>query len=183
MITQSQYDSMMREHLEWLDWVEGARRADFSRSDLSHIALEKFMPGVIFHATNLRGQDLSHSHIPQCDFTYSDLRDTNFTRAFLCESNFSRSDMTGAKLHRADLRAVVGNRKQIKSMQLDPGYSITYTDKVIQVGCQQWSFRAWRRHGQKAFKNMDGEAAETFGVKYQDLVLRIATELDPAEAV
>ena len=98
--------------------------------------------------------------------------------ADLSDADLSDADLMRADLREANLRRAVGNKLQIKSMQIEI-YSIAYTVKFLQIGCQQHSFEKWKNFDDVVIKKMDSQALD-FWKKWKDWIFKLI-EMSPAE--
>ena len=90
-------------------------------------------------------------------------------RANLSGANLSGADLSRADLSRANLWACVGNKKHIKSIQIE-GYDITYTHDVLQIGCQRHLISEWFEFDDRRILDMDGKTALTWWCKWKDYI-------------
>lgn len=72
----------------------------------------------------------------------ADLSGANLSGADLSEANLIGANLRGANLRGADLREVIGNGREVVSLQTDI-WSITYTSEVMQIGCTQHTIADW----------------------------------------
>jgi len=77
------------------------------------------------------------------------------------------------------LRETIGNKKEVKSFQLDL-YSVAYTWDRIQFRCQNYSLDEWEGLSDDFLNNIDVEAPE-WRVKWKELLVRIL-EFSPAKS-
>lgn len=80
-------EEVLTKHLKWLRKENGGERADLSGSDL-------------------RGADLSYSHLACANMSGADLSGANLHMAQLAFADLSGANLTGADLSCADLRYV-----------------------------------------------------------------------------
>ena len=148
--------------------------ADLSRADLSRAVLNR----ADLSRADLSRADLSRADLRGADLSGADLRDASLSGASLSGADLRDASLSGADLSGADLWSVIGNKYQIKSMQLET-YSITYTAEVIQIGCQRHTIDEWRKFDDGTIAGMDTDA---FGwwCKWKDFIFK-AIELSPAE--
>ena len=96
---------------------------------------------------DLSGSDLSDSDLSESNLSYSDLRDSNLSDSNLSDSNFRGSDLRGSKLRGSnlrgsDLREVVGNGREVKSLQIGT-YFISYHKDILNIGCKSHTLDKW----------------------------------------
>jgi len=85
--------------------------------------------------------------------------------------------LTGANLTDVELCDCVGNRKEIKSLQIEY-FSITYTSEIIQIGCEQHSFEEWKSFDDGEIDSIDDQALK-FWRKWKDWIFK-TVEMSPA---
>ena len=108
-----------------------------------------------------------------------DLTDANLTGANLTGANLFGANLTGANLTGADLFDTIGNMEQVKSLQLET-WMITYTDTMLQIGCQRHTIEEWFAFDDDTIADMDSGALE-FWTKWKDTLKQIIT-MSPGEA-
>jgi len=146
---------ILDKHSRWLYGDDGIKeRADLRDADL--------------RGANLRG---------------ADLRDANLRGANLCDANLCDADLRGANLRDADLRdadlrGLNGNLRHVKSIQTET-YYITYTSKVIQIGCQRHTIEEWKNFNDETIREMDSKALDWWK-KWKPILMQII-ELAPCE--
>jgi hypothetical protein len=102
--------------------------------------------------TNLKGANLSYS-----DLTGINLRHADLTGATLRYANLYGAALCDANLTNADLHGVIGNMKEIKTLQLEK-WQITYTKRVMAIGCEQHTIEEWRNFTDDEINKMDDDA-------------------------
>ena len=105
---------------------------------------------------------------------YANLRDANLRDANLRGADLRDADLCGAAIWGAS-----GNLKHLKSIFLDT-YQITYTSEVLQIGCQRHPIAEWWGFDDDKIRDMDGERALQWWIKYKPLLQQIIS-LSPAE--
>jgi uncharacterized protein YjbI with pentapeptide repeats len=70
------------------------------------------------------------------------LRDVNLSDANLSGANLRDADLSGANLSGANLQDCIGNKRQLKTLQVDT-YSIAFTDSILQIGCKRFTHKEW----------------------------------------
>ena len=163
--TQEQLNEILNKHKEWL-YGNGGNWADLRGADLSDANLRW---------ANLRRADLSDANLSDADLSGADLSDANLSDADLSGANLSGADLRWANLSGADLRwanlsdadlsganlwGTVGNREQIRSISVSEKYAITYTQDVLQIGCERHLISEWQSFDDDAISNMDRGALE-----------------------
>ena len=114
--------------------------------------------GANLHGANLRG---------------ANLRDADLYGANLCDA-----DLSDADLRDAHLSGIHGNLRHVKSIQTET-YYITYTSKVIQIGCQRHTIEDWKNFDDETIRKMDSKALDWWK-KWKPILIQII-ELAPCE--
>lgn len=83
-----------------------------------------------------------------------------------------------ANLRDANLINLNGNLIHIKSLQTER-YYITYTSKVIQIGCKRYTIDEWKNFEDEKIRHMDIGALEWWS-KWKPIIMQII-ELAPCE--
>jgi len=104
-------------------------------------------------------------------------------RAYLRGANLGGADLGGAylggaNLRGADLWSAVGNKKEIKSLQLET-YDICYTKDVLQIGCQRHNINDWWGFDDEIIEKMDYYALNWW--KKWKPILKQIIEMSPAK--
>jgi len=84
-----------------------------------------------------------------------------------------------ANLRSANLYGVFGNLIHVKSLQTEKCY-ITYTSKVIQIGCQRHTIEEWKNFNDRSILEMDGKEALQWWNKWKPILMQII-EMSPCE--
>ena len=143
--------------------------ADMAGADLRGVNLEDVnLTGADLWGANLRGVNLRNvslmranligANLEGVNLTWANLRDVNLTGADLRGVNLIGANLEGADMAGADLWGVAGNRKEIKSIWVSEVWPITYTSKILQIGCQQHSFEKWWAFSDTAIVAMHSDA-------------------------
>ena len=109
----------------------------------------------------------------------ANLSDANLSGVDLYCSDLSGANLYGANLYGADLRDANGNLRHVKSLQTEK-YYITYTSKIIQIGCQRHTIEEWKNFNDKKILEMDGKEALLWWNKWKPIIMQII-ELSPCE--
>ena len=88
------------------------------------------------------------------------------------------ANLCDADLRGANLWGVNGNLRHVKSLQTER-YYITYTSKVIQIGCQRHTIEEWKSFNDEKIIHMDIRALEWW-TKWKPIIMQII-ELAPCE--
>ena len=126
------------------------RYSDLSYSDLSNSNLRY---------SNLRGSDLSNSDLRDSDLrgsnlSNSDLRDSDLSYSNLRYSNLRGSNLRGSDLRGSDLRNIIGNGREIKSLQIGT-YMVSYHKDILNIGCQSHTLNKWLNFTDEEIDRMD----------------------------
>ena len=122
---------------------------------------------------NLRGADLSDADLRGADLSDADLKDANLSDANLRDANLrgadlKDADLSDADLSDADLRGAYGNRKELKTMQIET-YSISFTKDILQIGCRRFLIEEWKKLDDETINKMDSNAL-TFWNKWKQFI-------------
>ena len=109
---------------------------------------------------NLSDADLSGAYLSGANLRGADLSD-----AYLSGANLS-----GANLRGADLSDAIGNKKELKTMQIDT-YAIGFTKDRLQIGCKNYSIVEWRNFTKEEISEMDKDAFEWWE-KWRDFIFK-----------
>ena len=110
--------------------------------------------------------------------TDANLTRANLTRANLTGATLSGADLTGVDLADANLTNLLGNMKHIKTVQTDK-YLVTYTTRVLQIGCKKYSIEEWKNFDDETILKMDSGALEWWA-KWKPIIMQII-EMSPCE--
>ena len=146
------------------------------------------LQGADLRWADLTNADLTRANLTRANLRWADLRGANLTganltRADLRGTDLRGTDLTGAKLMGADLTGadlwnMVGNGKQIITRRFGQ-YTVNYTKDVLQIGCEQHSFEAWKSFSDERVSRMAPDALD-YWKKYKDIIFR-TIELVPAD--
>lgn len=104
-----------------------------------------------------RRADLSGVDLSGVDLTGADLRETNLTGANLWD--------------------IIGNGREIKSMQIER-YSVVYTSDILQIGCERHTVEEWRDFTDQEIDKMDSETLDWWK-KWKEWIFN-TIEMSPA---
>ena len=136
---------------------------------------DAYLYGADLRGADLRGADLRGADLRGANLRGADLRDANLRGVDLCGAN-----LRGADLRDADLCGAVGNKKELRTIQVDT-YSISFTDSIMQIGCKRFSHKEWENFTDAEISNMDSGALEWWK-KWKNFVFK-AIELSFGEQV
>ena len=114
----------------------------------------------------------------QANLSYADLRYANLSYADLRYANFSSANLSYANFSSADLRYIIGEMKSLRSFQLEK-YMVSYTDTILNIGCESHTIEDWKNFNDKKIKIMDRGALEWWN-KWKPIIMQII-EIAPAE--
>ena len=105
--------------------------------------------------------------------------DANLSDANLSGADLRDANLSGANLSGANLRGANGVNDWVKCIQIDT-YPITYTAKVMQIGCQRHSLADWAAFSDAQIRAMDSAKALAWWEKYSAWIFA-TIELCPAK--
>jgi hypothetical protein len=126
---------------------------------------------------NLGGANLIGANLGGANLSCADLIDANLSR---CRANLSYANLGRANLIGANLSYCAGERSIIKSIFVSDIYPITYTNKVIQIGCERHCILEWWEFDDRRILEMDGKKALKFWREWKDTI-KMIIEKSPAE--
>jgi len=129
---------------------------------------------------NLTGANLYDANLEGADLYGADLTCANLSWADLTCANLEEANLEGADLTCANLSGANGVNDFIKCIQIET-YPITYTDEVMQIGCEQHKITEWREFDNRRIAEMDGKSALKFWAKYKDWIFQ-TIELCPSKS-
>ena len=121
---------------------------------------------------NLRYANLRSSDLRYANLRYADLRGANLRSSDLRSSDLRYADLENADLENADLRYAIGNNSEVKTIQASE-YVITYTEKIINIGCQSHTKEKWFNFTDDQILKMDGERALNWWKKWKPILKSI----------
>ena len=102
----------------------------------------------------------------------SDLRGSDLRGAYLGGADLGGANLYEANLEGADLRYCIGNSKQIKTIQTET-YYITYTDKVMAIGCKQHTIEEWFNFDDETIDKMNKGTSLEWWAKWKPVLKTI----------
>ena len=151
--TAEELKEILELHRKWLN-NDGGVRADL-------------------RSANLRSADLSSADLRSADLSSADLSSADLSSADLRSANLSSAD-----LRSADLRYAIGEMRSLRSFQIEK-YMVSYTDSILNIGCQSYEIEEWKNFDYEKIKSMDGGALEWWD-KWKTIIFKII-EMSPAE--
>lgn len=132
--------------------------------------------------STLRGSDLSNSNLRDSNLrdsnlTYSNLRDSDLRGSNLRDSNLSYSHLRGSDLRGSDLRNIIGNGKEVKSLQIGT-YMVSYHKDILNIGCQSHTLDKWIAFTDEEIDDMDkGTSLDWWKLNKDILVTLVKREI------
>lgn len=202
--TPPELKAILELHKKWLDFEDDGVCADLRGTDLSDVDLSGAnlrhvnLSCAKLIGANLRDANLSGSNLSEAKLMCANLRGADLSDARICDTDLRESNLCGADLHcaylrEADLRgadlhaanlngvnlwSAVGNKKHVKSLQIEH-YDITYTSDIIQIGCQRHKIEDWFEFDDETISKMD-EGALEWWLKWKDYI-KMTINMSPAE--
>ena len=96
------------------------------------------------------------------------VQDANLSDANLRGADLRGADLSDANLRGADLRGAYGNRKELRTMQIET-YSISFTKDILQIGCKRFLIEEWKKLNDETINKMDSNAL-TFWNKWKQFI-------------
>jgi hypothetical protein len=152
--TEEELKEILELHKKWLDDEDDGVKADLRVTDLSFANLSC----TNLRFTDLRFSDLSSANLSSTDLRWANLRCTN--------------------LSSTDLRWTIGEMRSLKSFQIEK-YMVSYTDSILNIGCESHNIEEWKNFDDKKIANMDDGALEWW-TKWKTIIFQII-EMSPAE--
>lgn len=131
-------EGILKRHAAWIAEDDDGKRAVLREADLRCVdmACRDMRSAVLDHA------DLSNARLRWTNLSFAHLFGANLSLSDLTGSDLRGADLTDAWLNGAILRNVVGNGREIQSMEI-AGYRAAWTDEVLWVGCMARPIKEW----------------------------------------
>ena len=152
--------------------------ANLTRANLSYANLSRVnLSGANLYGVNLSDANLDSANLYDANLTGVNLYDANLTHADLTCANLTRANLDVANLldtnlSRTVLWSTVGNNLHIKTIQAGD-YIVTYTDTVMQIGCQCHNIADWWKFSDAQINVMDLGESLPFWKKWKPILLQI----------
>ena len=130
--------------------VKSLSGSNLSGSNLSGSSLS----GSNLSGSNLSNSDLSNSDLSGSNLSGSDLRSSNLSNSDLSGSNLRSSNLSNSDLSGSNLRYVIGNGREIKSLQIGT-YLVSYHKDILNIGCQSHTLDKWLNFTDEEIDAMD----------------------------
>lgn len=171
-----EYANLKGVNLENMNLTE----ANFKHANLRHANFENAnLMDINFDFANLKNTNFKDANLKHADFKYANLRHSNLQNAKLVGANFTCANLRNTILKGADLYKVVGNLKEIKSIQIENHY-ITYTSTNLQIGCVNHLIEEWKNVTNDDILYTNGTYALEWWKKWKHIIMEII-EKSPAE--
>lgn len=196
-ISQRTLDRMIKNHQKYLENNERLHQlflidVDLSSRNLSEVNLtnavfircklslsnftKSTLEGTLFSACDCKKSIFFKTNLNGAKFEYCILKFCSFNKASLENSSLIYSDLRGTSLKDVDLdtvnfRCVVGNSKEIKSLQIH-NYQISYSKNILNIGCESHPIQDWIDFSDRQINRMDAHAL-TFWKQYKDIILTL----------
>ncbi len=128
------------------------------------------LSGANLSGADLRGADLRGANLSGADLRNANLRNADLSDADLSDANLRNANLSGADLIGANLIGAVGNKKELRTMQIET-YSISFTKDVLQIGCKRFLIEDWKIFNDEEINNMDNQAL-SFWNKWKDFIFQ-----------
>ena len=155
---QEQLKEVFRLHKLWLEDHKDGVRAN--------------LIGANLRTANLRTADLRWANLRQVNLIGANLIGTNLEGAYLGGADLGGANLYEANLGGANLRYCIGNSKQIKTIQTET-YYITYTDKVMAIGCKQHTIEEWFNFDDETIDKMNKGTSLEWWAKWKPVLKTI----------
>ena len=179
-MTKEEIAEVLRKHDIWMDDEdsEEGERANLQGANLHDANLQDAdLRDADLRGANLQGANLQYADLRGADLQDADLRGAILRGANLQGANLQYADLRGADLQDADLRGAYGDKKTIKSMQVEK-YNIAYTHDRLFIGCKNYLISEWMEFDDAAIRKMDTGALEWW-TKWKEVIFKII-EMSPA---
>jgi len=171
-------DNILRLHRRWLMGDKEGARANLYGASLQKANLyEADLQKANLYGANLERANLKRASLRGADLYEADLHGADLRGTYLYGASLKGADLRGANLRGANLKGVVGNMREIKSMQIHL-YSIAYTKDILQIGCERHLIQEWKEFSDDKIEGMDDNAL-LFWHDFKELIFKII-ETSPA---
>lgn len=85
------------------------------------------------------------AYLRDASFRGVDLKGASFLGANLLMANFTGAKLDGADFRHANLSGAIGDGRYIKTLTLDPLFTVTYTADTMHIGCQSHTLDKWEK--------------------------------------
>ena len=162
--TTKELKAILKLHQKWLNNEVGGTRANLTYANLTY--------------ADLTDANLSRANLTDANLTYANLAGADLTDANLSRANLTRANLTRANLAGANLTNLLGDMEHIKTLQTDK-YLVSYTNRVLQIGCKKYSIEEWKNFDDKTISQMDSGALEWW-TQWKPIIMQII-EMSPCE--
>lgn len=149
--------------------------ADFSGKNVSkHNFSDALLMSAKFKSAIFKNCDFT-----QANLTYINADGASFLGCNLRHADFSRSSLSGVNFEGSNLNGVIGNGKELISINTDR-WPVAYTATHMQIGCEQHKIQDWWKFSDDEIDAMDKRGL-VWWKKWKE-VLKRAVEKNPAIA-
>ena len=120
---------------------------------------------------NLNRASLIGANLNRANLIGANLDGANLDGASLIGVNLNGVNLNGASLIGASLTGANGVNEWVKIIQIET-YPISYTDTVMQIGCERHLISEWADFSDREIADMDGKAALKFWRKYKTWIFQ-----------
>ncbi|MDK4727418.1 pentapeptide repeat-containing protein [Rhizobium phaseoli] len=130
------------------------------------------LDGANLYGANLDGANLYGANLYGANLVRANLVRANLDGANLVRANLDGANLYGANLVRANLWVSAGNDRHIRTLQTGV-YRVSYTDTMMQIGCQRHPIEEWWTFDDRKILQMDGKGALEFWKTWKPILQRI----------
>jgi len=127
----------------------------------------------------LRSANLRYANLRSANLRSADLRSANLSYANLSYANLRSANLRSADLRLMSIWGTRGNNTIVKSIHCDT-YDVSYTDKILQIGCQHHNIEEWWKFNSREIADMDGKQSLKWWKIWKPILKKII-KYSPAE--
>ena len=128
---------------------------------------------------SLDGASLYGASLDGANLYGASLDGANLDGASLVRANLDGASLDGANLDGANLWIAAGNNRHVRTIQAGE-YLVSYTNDIMQIGCQRHAIADWWEFDDRRIAEMDGKTALSFWKVWKPLLQQIIAAA-PAE--
>ncbi len=136
------------------------------------------LEGANLEGANLRGANLRGANLRGANLEGANLRGANLRGANLRGANLEGANLRAANLRAANFTGVIGNLREIKSLQID-NWPIAYTKNILSIGCKQFPIESWWGFDDHEIDGMSSGALKWWK-EWKNILMKII-EISPAD--
>ena len=174
---KNRYNGKIIKEVESLSYsdLRGSNLSESNLSDSNLIGSDLSYSNLI--GSDLRDSNLSDSNLSYSNLSYSNLSYSNLIGSNLSYSNLSDSNLRGSDLSYSDLRCVIGNGREVKSLQIGT-YLVSYHKDILNIGCQTHTLDKWINFTDEEIDAMDkGTSLDWWKLNKDILVTLVKREI------